>query len=78
MSKKLIAVAAAAALALTGLVAAPANATTITDVRSTRTQQSLPVEQQPLATQEPLLFQRLPTLLQEHGTSSQPEQLQEL
>jgi hypothetical protein len=33
MSKKLIAVAAAAALALTGLVAAPANATTITDVK---------------------------------------------
>jgi hypothetical protein len=32
MSKKLIAVAAAAALALTGLVATPANATTITDV----------------------------------------------
>ena len=33
MSKKLIAVAAAAALALTGLVAAPANATTITGVK---------------------------------------------
>ena len=33
MSKKLIAVAAAAALALTGLVATPANATTITDVK---------------------------------------------